>query len=259
MRFDMTRKPFVIANWKMNANAQANRAWIDEARDQLMGSTLACDVAVCAPFVYLPQLCEGFSHSAALVGAQNCAAYSQGAYTGEVSARMLADIGCDMVIVGHSERRTLFGETDSIVAEKVRLAYENGVMPILCVGETLQEREKGRTIEVVAAQLKAVLNTVGVAPLLRGALAYEPVWAIGTGKSATAEDAQSVHAALRQVLAQYDETNAQAVRILYGGSVKPANAAELFAQQDIDGALVGGASLKAQEFLAICHCADALV
>lgn len=259
MRFDMTRKPFVIANWKMNANTQANQAWMDEARVQLTGSALACDVAVCAPFVYLPQLCEGFSHSAALVGAQNCASYSHGAYTGEVSAAMLADIGCDMVIVGHSERRTLFGETDAVVAEKVRLAYENGVMPILCVGETLQEREEGRTIEVVAAQLKAVLDTVGVAPLLRGALAYEPVWAIGTGKSATAEDAQSVHAALRQVLAQYDEEGAQAVRILYGGSVKPANAAELFAQQDIDGALVGGASLKAQEFLAICHCADAAV
>lgn len=259
MRFDMTRKPFVIANWKMNANTRANQAWIDQARDQLTGSTQGCDVAVCVPFVYLPQLCEGFSHSAVLVGAQNCAAYSQGAYTGEVSAGMLADIGCDMVIVGHSERRTLFGETDSIVAEKVRLAFENGVMPILCVGETLQEREEGRTIEVVAAQLKAVLDTVGIAPLLHGALAYEPVWAIGTGKSATAENAQSVHVALRQVLAQYDETGAQAVRILYGGSVKPANAAELFAQQDIDGALVGGASLKAQEFLAICHCADALV
>ena len=160
----MTRNPFVIANWKMNANTQANQAWMDEARVQLTGSALACDVAVCAPFVYLPQLCEGFSHSAALVGAQNCASYSHGAYTGEVSAAMLADIGCDMVIVGHSERRTLFGETDAIVAEKVRLAYENGVMPILCVGETLQEREEGRTIEVVAAQLKAVLDTVGVAP-----------------------------------------------------------------------------------------------
>lgn len=254
----MTRKPFVVANWKMNGNLKANDEWLCAALPQMNGTRLHCDVAVCAPSVYLQQLVIGFEHSATLVGAQNCAQYAQGAYTGEVSAAMLADIGCDVVIVGHSERRTLFGETDETVAEKVKIAFDNGVMPIVCVGETLQEREAGRTIEVVSRQLRAVLDKVGIMPLVAGALAYEPVWAIGTGKSASAEDAQSVHQALRAVLAEVDQEAAQRARILYGGSVKAKNAQELFAQPDIDGALVGGASLKAEDFLAICHCADDL-
>ena len=226
----------------------------------MSGTRLNCDVAVCAPFVYIPQLVIGFEHSATLVGAQNCAQYAQGAYTGEVSAAMLADIGCDLVILGHSERRTLFGETDDTVAEaeKVKIAFDNGVMPIVCVGETLEEREAGKTIEVVSRQLRAVLDKVGIMPLVAGAVAYEPVWAIGTGKSASAEDAQAVHEALRAVLAEVDQEAAQRTRILYGGSVKAKNAPELFAQPDIDGALVGGASLKAEDFLAICHCADNL-
>lgn len=254
----MTRKPFVVANWKMNGNLKANDEWLCAALPQMNGTRLHCDVAVCAPSVYLPQLVIGFEHSATLVGAQNCAQYAQGAYTGEVSAAMLADIGCDLVIVGHSERRTLFGETDETVAEKTKMAFDHGVMPIVCVGETLQEREAGRTIEVVSRQLRAVLDKAGIMPLVAGAVAYEPVWAIGTGKSASAEDAQAVHQALRAVLAEVDEEAAQRTRILYGGSVKANNAPELFAQPDIDGALVGGASLKAEDFLAICHCADNL-
>ena len=195
----------------------------------------------CRGFVYIPQLVIGFEHSATLVGAQNCAQYAQGAYTGEVSAAMLADIGCDLVILGHSERRTLFGETDDTVAEKVKIAFDNGVMPIVCVGETLEEREAGKTIEVVSRQLRAVLDKVGIMPLVAGAVA-----------------AQAVHEALRAVLAEVDQEAAQRTRILYGGSVKAKNAPELFAQPDIDGALVGGASLKAEDFLAICHCADNL-
>ena len=188
----MTRKPFVVANWKMNGSLKANDEWLCAALPQMNGTRLHCDVAVCAPSVYLPQLVIGFEHSATLVGAQNCAQYAKGAYTGEVSAAMLADIGCDLVIVGHSERRTLFGETDETVAEKAKIAFDNGVMPIVCVGETLQEREAGRTIEVVSRQLRAVLDKAGIMPLVAGALAYEPVWAIGTGKSASAEDAQAV-------------------------------------------------------------------
>ena len=254
----MTRKPFVVANWKMNGNLKANDEWLCAALPQMNGTRLHCDVAVCAPSVYLPQLVIGFEHSATLVGAQNCAQYAQGAYTGEVSAAMLADIGCDLVIVGHSERRTLFGETDETVAEKTKMAFDHGVMPIVCVGETLQEREAGQTIEVVSRQLRAVLDKAGIMPLVAGAVAYEPVWAIGTGKSASAEDAQAVHQALRAVLAEVDEEAAQRTRILYGGSVKANNAPELFAQPDIDGALVGGASLNAEDFLAICHCADNL-
>ena len=254
----MTRKPFVVANWKMNGSLKANADWIETALPQMSGTRLHCDVAVCAPSVYLTQLVKGFEHSATLVGAQNCAQYTQGAYTGEVSAAMLADIGCDLVILGHSERRILFGETDETVAEKVKLAFDNGVMPIVCVGETLQEREAGQTIEVVSRQLRAVLNKVGIMPLVAGAVAYEPVWAIGTGKSASSEDAQAVHQALRAVLAEVDKEASQRTRILYGGSVKAKNAPELFAQPDIDGALVGGASLKAEDFLAICHCADTL-
>lgn len=254
----MTRKPFVVANWKMNGSLKANDEWLCAAMPQMSGTRLNCDVAVCAPFVYIPQLVIGFEHSATLVGAQNCAQYAQGAYTGEVSAAMLADVGCDLVILGHSERRTLFGETDETVAEKVQVAFDNGVMPIVCVGETLQEREAGKTIEVVSRQLRAVLVKVGIMPLMAGAVAYEPVWAIGTGKSASAQDAQAVHEALRAVLAEVDQEAAQRTRILYGGSVKAKNAPELFAQTDIDGALVGGASLKAEDFLAICHCADNL-
>lgn len=253
----MNRKPFVVANWKMNGSLRTNNQWIEEALPSMGGTRLACDVAVCAPSVYLPQLVDGFAKSAVMVGAENCAEYESGAYTGEVSAEMLADIGCDLVILGHSERRTLFGETDETVANKTRLAFMHGVMPIVCVGETLEQREAGQTIEVVTAQLKAVLDTVGIMPLVAGALAYEPVWAIGTSKSASAEDAQQVHEALRAALAQVDEDASQRVRILYGGSVKAKNAAELFAQKDIDGALVGGASLKAEDFLAICQCVQA--
>ena len=248
----MTRKPFVVANWKMNGSLKANDEWLCAAMPQMSGTRLNCDVAVCAPFVYIPQLVIGFEHSATLVGAQNCAQYAQGAYTGEVSAAMLADIGCDLVILGHSERRTLFDETDETVAEKVKIAFDNGVMPIVCVGETLEEREAGKTIEVVSRQLRAVLDKVGIMPLVAGAVAYEPVWAIGTGKTATAAQAQEMHAFIRQTLAEkYGKEVAGNCSILYGGSCKPSNAKELFANPDVDGGLIGGAALEVESFMGI--------
>lgn len=254
----MSRTPFVVANWKMNGNTQANLAWIESAKPQLHAGHYRCDIAVCAPALYLMQLVDGFKNTAVMVGAQNCASYEEGAYTGEISAAMLADVDCDLVILGHSERRTLFGDTDELVAEKAKLAFSHAVMPILCVGETLEEREAGRTIEVVTRQLRAVLDVTGIMPFVAGAIAYEPVWAIGTGKSATPADAQAVHAALRAELASYNPDASQKVRILYGGSVKPGNARELFEQPDIDGALVGGAALKSSDFLGICDHANAL-
>ena len=255
----MSRTPFVCANWKMNGDTLSNQLWVEQAKSLMSQKRHQCDIAVCAPSPYLVGLVNEFSHSRLMIGAQNVAHFENGAYTGEISADMLADIGCDMVIVGHSERRTLLGETDEQIAQKAALAFSRGVMPILCVGETLQEREQGRTIEVVKAQLQAVLSVTGLAPFVAGAIAYEPLWAIGSGKSATPQDAQTVHHAIREALMQIDPQAAQLTRLLYGGSVKPSNASALFAQEDIDGALVGGASLKAQEFFGICDCADALM
>ncbi|HEU0201379.1 MAG TPA: triose-phosphate isomerase, partial [Burkholderiaceae bacterium] len=179
-----------------------------------------------------------------------------GAYTGEVAGEMLADVGCRWVIVGHSERRALYGESDAIVAAKTARAMKLGLRPIVCVGETLEQRDAGQTLAVVGAQLEAIMKEAVPAELVRGAIAYEPVWAIGTGRTATPEQAQEVHAAIRAQLAQRDTESAKAIRILYGGSVKPANAGELFAQRDIDGGLIGGASLVAKDFLAICAAAS---
>lgn len=255
----MSRTPFVCANWKMNGDTLSNRIWVEQAKSLMSRHAYQCDIAVCAPTPYLSGLVTQFTHSRLMLGAQNVAHFENGAYTGEVSADMLADIGCDMVIVGHSERRTLLGETDEQIAKKAALAFSRGIMPILCVGETLQEREEGRTLDVVKAQLTAVLSVTGLAPFVAGAIAYEPIWAIGTGKSASPADAQNVHRAMRECLAQMDPQAAQNIRLLYGGSVKPGNAVDLFAQDDIDGALVGGASLHAQDFFNICDCADALV
>ena len=186
------------------------------------------------------------------LGAQDLSERTAGAFTGDISAEMLVDVGCRWVLVGHSERRQLHGEADADVAAKAARAVQAGLRPIVCVGETLAEREAGRTQEVVTRQLAAALEAIGAAGLARGALAYEPVWAIGTGRNATAEQAQEVHAALRAQVARSDAAAASALRILYGGSVKPANAAELFSQQDIDGGLIGGAALAASDFLAIC-------
>ena len=213
-------------------------------------------MAVCPPYVYLPLVQQALKGSAVALGAQNLSLWADsGAYTGEISGRMLDEFGCRYVIVGHSERRGLMGETDDAVAEKVERALAANLTPILCVGETLAQREDGETEAVVLAQLGAVMERCGAQGLARSVVAYEPVWAIGTGRTATPEQAQQVHAVLRGAVAQKDAKIADSLRILYGGSVKPENAAELFAQNDIDGGLIGGAALDASAFLAICQAA----
>jgi triosephosphate isomerase (TIM) len=238
----MMRSRLVAGNWKMHGSRAANAALLDALARAAPGEP-AC--AVCVPYPYLQQASERLAGSPVGLGAQNVSEHAQGAYTGEVSAAMLAEFGCRYVIVGHSERRQLFGESDEQAAAKFAAARKAGLTPILCVGETLEEREAGRTEQVVGRQLQAVLrsNDFGNA-----VLAYEPVWAIGTGRNATPEQAQAVHAFLRQRVRP--ET-----AILYGGSVKPANAAGLFAMPDIDGGLIGGASLVADDFIAILRAA----
>lgn len=245
----MTRQRLVIANWKMNGTLQDNAVW---AEGFLSRPVPDCEVAVCAPFVYLPQMTDLLRGSAVALGAENVSQYDAGAYTGEVSAEMLGDVGCRWVIVGHSERRTLFSESDECVAEKAKAALAAGLKVVICVGESLKERESDETLRVVERQLSAVIRVVGVKALKDCAVAYEPVWAIGTGKTATPEMAQAVHCALRNLVACHSREVAQELRILYGGSVKPGNAAELFAQADIDGGLIGGAALKSEDFYAIC-------
>ena len=211
------------------------------------------DCAVCVPFPYLAQAQQMLRGSQVKWGAQDVHQLDQGAFTGEVAASMLCDFGCRYVIVGHSERRSLYGESSRLVAEKFAAAQKAGLLPILCVGETLEQRESGITEAVVAEQLDAVVKLLGVQSLHKAVVAYEPVWAIGTGKTATPEQAQAVHVFIRQRVAGYDGPVAQGLGILYGGSVKASNAAELFAMPDIDGGLIGGASLVAEEFLAICN------
>lgn len=247
------RRKFVAGNWKMHGNLVDN--------DALLGGILAgigevkADVAVCVPFPYLHQTKARLAGSKVAWGAQNLSQHPKGAYTGEVSASMLNDFECRYVIVGHSERRALYGESDALVAEKYAAAQTAGLIPILCVGETLEERESGVTEAVVSRQLDAVLNKSGVISLANAVIAYEPVWAIGTGRTASPEQAQAVHAFIRRKIRDLDAEVADHLVILYGGSVKAANAAELFAQPDIDGGLIGGASLNAEEFLAICRAA----
>jgi len=245
----MKRIRLVAGNWKMHGNRAANAALLDAIVRGTGGAHFAeggAECAVCVPFPYLAQAAERLRGTAVAWGAQSLSEHAQGAYTGEVSAAMLADLGCKYVIVGHSERRQLFGETDEQVAAKFAAARRGGLTPILCVGETLAEREAGRTEEVVARQLGAVLDT---SSFENAVLAYEPVWAIGTGRNATPEQAQSVHAFLRKKVIP------AATSILYGGSMKAANAAGLLAMPDIDGGLIGGASLAAEEFLAILRTA----
>lgn len=244
------RRSLVAGNWKMNGN-QASATQLIEGilagRDQISEAELA----VFPPFVYLASIAEQCKDSDIRWGAQNVSKESNGAYTGEISVDMLLDLNCRYVIVGHSERRQYYGETNELVAEKCQAALSNGLTPILCVGETLEQREQNLTLEVVREQLAVVLQLVdNLAALATAVVAYEPVWAIGTGQHATPEQAQDVHAALREQLIQHD-ASLEAMRILYGGSVKPNNAADLFAMPDIDGALVGGASLDAQQFLEI--------
>ena len=247
------RGRLVAGNWKLHGNRASNPALLDAV---LAGTAALNDVecAVCVPFPYLAETAARLSGTRLGVGAQDVSEHASGAYTGEVAAPMLADVGCKFVLVGHSERRALFGDTDARVAAKFAAAQKAGLTPILCVGESLAEREASRTEEVVGKQLEAVLSS-GAASLGRAVVAYEPVWAIGTGRTATPQQAQAVHAFLRGKVAARDADVAARLRILYGGSVKPANAAEIFAMEDVDGGLIGGASLVAEDFLAICTAA----
>jgi triosephosphate isomerase len=238
----------------MNGTLAANQALLQKLVPDL-ARVAGVKCAICAPFPYLAQVQQLLSGSGVAWGAQNISQFDAGAYTGEVSGSMLVDFGCRYVIVGHSERRTLFGETSDIVAQKYAAALKAGLMPILCVGETLAEREAGSTQSVVSAQLDAVMSRSGAASFAHAVIAYEPVWAIGTGKTATPEQAQAVHEYIRARIAKEDASVAERVQVLYGGSVKGANAAQLFAMKDIDGGLIGGASLDAAEFVAICQAA----
>lgn len=248
------RTPLVAGNWKMNGSRESAAALIKA----IVGAgeeRASAEVVVCPPFVLIPDAARQLKGSGIGLGAQNLCTEEAGAYTGEVSGAMLREFDVSYVIVGHSERRTLYGETDVIVARKFLTAQKTGLTPILCVGETLEEREAGRTFEIVERQLGAVLAVAGIAAFARAVVAYEPVWAIGTGRTATPEQAQEVHARIRSSLAMQDATIARSLRILYGGSVKASNAAELFAMPDIDGGLIGGASLDATQFLSICRAA----
>lgn len=243
------RRKLVAGNWKMNGSLAANATLLAGIKAGL--SQPDCDVAVCVPAPYLAQCQAELSDTVVALGAQDLSANNAGAYTGEVSAAMLQDFSCKYVIVGHSERRAYHGETDELVAKKTLRALQSGLIPIVCVGETLAERESGRTEEIVGQQMAAVLAVIDAGDLVNIVVAYEPVWAIGTGKTATPQMAQDVHAALRAKLAQKNVAAAAGVQILYGGSMKPENAAELMAMPDIDGGLIGGAALKAVDFLAI--------
>ncbi|MBS1174348.1 MAG: tpiA [Burkholderiaceae bacterium] len=259
------RSKWVVGNWKMNGNLSDNAVLLN---DLLAGMSEACPacacksddacatecpvyMGVCVPFPYLAQAHRTLGATKIAVGAQNVSEKANGAFTGEVSASMLKDFGVKLVIVGHSERRSLYGETDALVAEKSRVALDAGLTPVICVGETLDEREAGQAQAVVLRQLKAVSDVIGVSGLSCSILAYEPVWAIGTGKTASPGQAQEVHAWIRAALKELDAAMADNMSILYGGSVKANNATEIFAQADVDGGLIGGAALVAEDFLAI--------
>lgn len=250
------RKGLVAANWKMNGLSQSN--------DALLGAILSgledsggleggqAEVLICPPAIYLQQVREKLEGSEIQLGGQNVHPATSGAFTGEISAGMLSDTGCSHVIIGHSERREIFGESDQFIAEKFSAAQASNLIPMLCVGETQAQREAGSTTETVLGQLNTVLGHVGIEAFKQAIIAYEPVWAIGTGLTASPEQAQEVHSLIRKTISELDQSVGEQVRIIYGGSVKGANAATLFAQPDIDGALVGGASLVAEEFIRIC-------
>jgi len=255
------RIAIVAGNWKMHGSLASNALLIQQLMAGLVHVRTNCQVLLCVPFPYLAQVAAlvavGTDQAPLLLGAQDVSEYDVGAWTGETSAAMLKDLGCSHVLVGHSERRSHFGDSDTRVAAKFMAAQLNGLCPVLCIGETLDEREQGLTEVVVAQQLDAVIAAAGVAALSNAVLAYEPVWAIGTGRTASPAQAQAVHAYLRSHISTYDASLASQLRILYGGSVKAGNARELFAQKDVDGGLIGGASLVAEDFLAICIAAGA--
>ncbi len=249
----MMRGALVAGNWKMNGALATIEPLLRGVLNELEGSTMTC--VVCPPFVYLAAAARIIEGSSIRLGGQNVSDRGVGALTGEIGASMLKDVGCEYVIVGHSERRTLFGETNDIIARKFNRAREAGLTPILCLGETLEERESERTEQVVEAQLRAVLDLEGVDAFRQAILAYEPIWAIGTGRTATPEQANRVHGFIRSSIRARSDEIAEEALILYGGSVKAANARGLFSMPDIDGGLIGGASLDPKEFSAICRAA----
>lgn len=242
------RQSLVLGNWKMNGSLQDNRELLQGLTGKLEANV---GVGVCPPAVYIPQAAALLESSNIAVGAQDVSAHGAGAFTGELQASMLKEVGCVYALVGHSERREYHGESDQQVADKFKAAQTAGLTPVLCIGETLEQRESGATLDVIAEQMNAVIGGAGLEAFADAVVAYEPVWAIGTGKTASPEQAQEVHKFIRQQLGVVGEK----VQILYGGSVKADNAESLFAKPDIDGALVGGASLKAQDFIAICTAA----
>ena len=248
------RQTIIAANWKMHGTRQEVSAVLAGFRDGILAAQ--AQVMVFAPSIFLAQVQEGLTGSPIVWGAQNIHPEAKGAFTGEISLPMIQEFGCSAVLVGHSERREMFGDTNDWVAEKVAAALAAGVTPVLCIGETLAEREAEQSFQVCQKQLDAVIARVGIAALTDVVVAYEPVWAIGTGVTASPEQAQNMHAALRAYIAQQNAKVAQQLPILYGGSMKAANAAELLAQPDIDGGLIGGASLQVDEFVSICQMAD---
>jgi triosephosphate isomerase len=244
------RQPLVAGNWKMNGSLDSVTALVEGIKAGLDAVTTA-EMVVCPPYVYVPTVAALIGGASISLGAQDISDQESGAYTGEVAPAMLTDVGCKYAIVGHSERRSIYGESDAFTAGKFAAARKAGLVPILCVGELLEEREQGITEQVVSRQLDAVIDLEGVGALADAVIAYEPVWAIGTGKTASPDQAQEVHAFIRGKLAALDAAVADKVQILYGGSMNAANAAELLAMADIDGGLIGGASLKPADFLAI--------
>ena len=249
------RQPLVAGNWKLNGTREGVKELLAGIRAG-MSEVKKAEVAVCPPYIFIPQARRALEGSDISIGSQDVSVHGSGAYTGEIAAPMLADFECTYAIVGHSERRTYHGESDALVAEKFEAALKSGLIPIFCVGETLEQREQGVTEEVIARQVDAVIERGGVEMLGKGVIAYEPVWAIGTGMTATPDQAQEEHAFIRGRIAGHSAEVADGVRILYGGSMKPDNAAELMAKPDIDGGLIGGASLKAEDFLGICTAAN---
>lgn len=245
------RRSLVVGNWKMNGTRASTRKLLTDIQAGLGAGTKA-EVGVCVPFVYLQEASELLQDRRVLLGSQNVADREEGAFTGEISASMLKEFGCRLAIAGHSERRQLYGESSGLVAARYLKAIEHGITPILCLGETLAQREADQTFSVIDEQLGAVIELAGVRSLANAVIAYEPVWAIGTGKTATPEQAQAVHAYIRRKIAGLDAATGEDLPILYGGSVNPGNAGALFAMADIDGGLIGGASLEAQSFLKIC-------
>ena len=246
------RKNIVVGNWKMNTTLQEGVALAKEINEALKGVETKCDVVIATPFIHLVSVVDAVDAARIGVGAENCADKAEGAYTGEVSAAMVASTGAKYVILGHSERRAYYHETAEILKDKVVLALANGLTPIFCVGEVLEEREAEKHFEVVAAQIKDSLFELSAEDFAKLVIAYEPVWAIGTGKTATADQAQEIHAFIRQTIAEkYGNEIADNTSILYGGSCKPSNAGEIFAKPDVDGGLIGGAALKADSFMGI--------